>query len=196
MTREFEASAYPNALAVWKAARPYVLGGSSGMFATCIIQPVDLVKVRLQLAGEGVKGPKAGAVATVLTVLREDGMLSFYRGLGAALLRQATYTTARLGLFNSARDKVQEEYFPAQHIPTYVLATLGLSAGGIASVFGTPADLALIRMQSDSTLPKEQRRNYTGVGNALGRIIKEEGFFALWKARNAVSPTSACPYLS
>jgi len=48
-------------------------------------------------------------------------------------------------------------------------------------VVGTPADLALIRMQADGTLPLAQRRNYTGVFNALSRIVSEEGFFALWK---------------
>eukprot|EP00004_Rigifila_ramosa_P017645 TRINITY_DN4306_c0_g1_i1.p1 TRINITY_DN4306_c0_g1~~TRINITY_DN4306_c0_g1_i1.p1 ORF type:complete len:166 (-),score=43.09 TRINITY_DN4306_c0_g1_i1:59-556(-) len=36
-------------------------------------------------------------------------------------------------------------------------------------------------MQTDGTLPAAQRRNYTGVGNALTRIVKEEGFFSLWK---------------
>lgn len=46
---------------------------------------------------------------------------------------------------------------------------------------GTPADLVLIRMQSDSTLPLEQRRNYKNVVDAFSRIVNEEGFFSLWK---------------
>ena len=36
-------------------------------------------------------------------------------------------------------------------------------------------------MQSDSTLPLEQRRNYKNVLDAFSRIIREEGFFSLWK---------------
>ena len=36
-------------------------------------------------------------------------------------------------------------------------------------------------MQADSTLPVEQRRNYTGVFNALARITKEEGPAGLFK---------------
>jgi hypothetical protein len=31
---------------VWVAAKPFVNGGLSGMAATCIIQPIDMVKVR------------------------------------------------------------------------------------------------------------------------------------------------------
>jgi len=42
-------------------------------------------------------------------------------------------------------------------------------------VFGTPADVALIRIQADSTLPPEKRRNYKGVTNALIRMTREEG---------------------
>lgn len=61
-----------------------------------------------------------------------------------------------------------------------------LLAGGIGSIFGTPADLVLIRMQSDATLPVEQRRNYKNVFDAFGRIVKEEGLLSCWKG---ASPT-------
>ena len=56
-----------------------------------------------------------------------------------------------------------------------------LLAGAIGSTFGTPADLVLIRMQSDSTLPPQMRRNYKNFFDALGRIVKEEGVPGLWK---------------
>lgn len=39
--------------AAWLAIKPYVNGGASGMAATCIIQPIDMVKVRLQLGAKG-----------------------------------------------------------------------------------------------------------------------------------------------
>lgn len=29
--------------------QPFAIGGISGMFATCIIQPVDMIKVTIQL---------------------------------------------------------------------------------------------------------------------------------------------------
>ena len=38
---------------IWKTIKPFVNGGSSGMLATCVIQPVDMVKVRLQLGASG-----------------------------------------------------------------------------------------------------------------------------------------------
>jgi solute carrier family 25 oxoglutarate transporter 11 len=56
-----------------------------------------------------------------------------------------------------------------------------LLAGGIGSIFGTPADLVLIRMQADSTLPVDKRRNYKNFFDAFGRIVREEGVLGLWK---------------
>ena len=57
----------------------------------------------------------------------------------------------------------------AQPIPLIKKAAAGLTAGGLGAMVGSPADLSLIRMQSDSTLPAAQRRNYKGVGDALVR---------------------------
>lgn len=42
----------------WKVVKPYVNGGLSGMMSTVIIQPIDMVKVRLQLGETG--GPVRG----------------------------------------------------------------------------------------------------------------------------------------
>lgn len=30
---------------VWRTIKPFVNGGASGMLATCVIQPIDMVKV-------------------------------------------------------------------------------------------------------------------------------------------------------
>ena len=45
----------------------------------------------------------------------------------------------------------------------------GLTAGGLGALVGSPADLTLIRMQADNTLPVASRRNYKGVGDAMAR---------------------------
>ena len=35
----------PQSLGVWPTVKPFVNGGASGMLATCVIQPVDMIKV-------------------------------------------------------------------------------------------------------------------------------------------------------
>ena len=49
-------------------------------------------------------------------------------------------------------------------------------------------DLALIRMMADGRLPVDKRRNYRNVGDALMRVIREEGFLSMWRG---CSPTVA-----
>lgn len=55
------------------------------------------------------------------------------------------------------------------NLPLWQKAACGLTAGGIGALVGTPADLTLIRMQADATLPVEHRRNYKGVTEAMVR---------------------------
>lgn len=41
-------------------------------------------------------------------IIAQDGVGGLYKGLGAGLLRQATYTTARLGIFQYISDYLKE----------------------------------------------------------------------------------------
>lgn len=68
-----------------------------------------------------------------------------------------------------------------QNIPLWQKAVAGLVAGGLGALVGNPADLTLIRMQADATMPPEQRRNYKGVGDAFSRIVREEGIGGLFR---------------
>ncbi|CDJ60500.1 mitochondrial 2-oxoglutarate/malate carrier protein, putative [Eimeria maxima] len=111
----------PTCSAISKA-RPFIVGGLSGCIATCCIQPVDMVKVRLQLVGEGGAKASTSPVQVLKSVLKNEGVLALYKGLDAGITRQA-----------------------------------------------------------DATLPPESRRNYTGIFNAISRIVKEEGLLGLWR---------------
>src|SRR5689334_14611586 len=85
-----------------RAALPFVNGGLSGMFATLCIQPIDMVKVRIQLAGEGARGgPRPSPLGVAKDIIAQGKVLDLYSGLSAGLLRQAVYTTARLGFFDT-----------------------------------------------------------------------------------------------
>ncbi|KZV25693.1 mitochondrial dicarboxylate/tricarboxylate transporter DTC [Dorcoceras hygrometricum] len=163
----------PKSAGIWPSVKPFANGGVSGMLATCVIQPIDMIKVRIQL-GQG----SAGEVTK--NMLKNDGIGAFYKGLSAGLLRQATYTTARLGSFKMLTNKALEAN-DGKPLPLYQKALCGLTAGAIGATVGSPADLALIRMQADATLPVAQRRNYTNAFHALYRITADEGVLALWK---------------
>jgi len=163
----------------------FLFGGTAGMAATCFVQPLDLVKTRMQV-NKGVEGAvKPSTVSVILGVVKNEGISTLYTGLSAGLLRQATYTTSRLGIYTSLFEHFSTEGKPPGF---FMKAALGMSAGGMAAFVGTPAEVALIRMTSDGSLPVEKRRNYSSVFNALARIYKEEGLTTLWRG---ATPTIA-----
>jgi len=70
------------------------------MAATCFVQPLDLVKNRMQLSGMGGKAKEYRTSFHAFTsILKNEGITAMYTGLSAGLLRQATYTTTRLGVY-------------------------------------------------------------------------------------------------
>lgn len=141
-----------------------------------------MIKVRLQLAGEGVKtGPKPTPMSVTREIIAAGKVMDLYTGLSAGLLRQAVYTTARLGFFDTFMKSLSATAeADGRKIGFKERAGAGLTAGGLAAFVGNPADLALIRMQSDGLKPKAERANYRGVGDALMRIAKNEGVTRLW----------------
>ncbi|VDL97884.1 unnamed protein product [Schistocephalus solidus] len=95
------------------------------------------------------------------------------------MLRQATYTTTRLGIYTSLFEHFSSSGGSAP--PFLAKVGIGMTAGVIGSFVGTPTEVCLIRMTADGRLPVAERRSYTHVFNALYRIVKEEGLLALWR---------------
>jgi solute carrier family 25 oxoglutarate transporter 11 len=157
----------------------FFIGGMSGMIATCVIQPIDYIKVQIQVRSEGgSKDLSPFKIAKEITA--KEGFTTLYKGLDSALLRQAVYTSTRLGIFYNIKDYIKKHNGGKE---PNVLQNIGASlcAGAIGSFVGNPADLALIRMQSDANLPLEERRNYKHVFDALIRTVREEGILTLWR---------------
>ncbi|NP_001090497.1 solute carrier family 25 member 11 [Xenopus laevis] len=158
----------------------FLFGGLAGMGATVFVQPLDLVKNRMQLSGEGAKTKEyKTSFHAVGSILRNEGLRGIYTGLSAGLLRQATYTTTRLGIYTI----LFEKFTKADGTPPnfFMKAAIGMTAGATGAFVGTPAEVALIRMTADGRMPVDQRRGYTNVFNALVRMTREEGITTLWR---------------
>lgn len=157
----------------------FALGGISGSFATLCIQPLDMIKVRIQLLSE--QGHKNISPITVgKDIIKQHGFLYLYKGLDSAILRQIFYGTTRLGLFYSFLDHFKTKNH-GKEVTLLQKSVSSFTAGGIAAFVANPADLVLIRIQADGTLPVEQRRNYKNAFDGIARIAKEEGVTKLWR---------------
>lgn len=100
----------------------FLIGGMSGIVATTFVshhlishfllqvQPIDLIKVRIQiLAGEN-PGKTFGPVDVAKDIFKNDGgFKGFYKGIDSAYMRQAVYTTARFGIFLNLTEYVKQK---------------------------------------------------------------------------------------
>lgn len=164
-----------------KTLEPFVCGGSAATFASCVIHPIDLAKVRMQLFGQLNPGKPIPSFPVILsTMIKNDGPLSIYKGVDAAIGRQMVYGTARIGLHRTFSDALVT-WNDGKPINFFIKTLSGMASGSIAVCIGTPFDIALVRLQSDGMAPLKDRRNYKNVFDALIRTTKEEGVGALYK---------------
>ena len=75
----------------------FLVGTCSGVTAVVIIQPMDMIKVRSQLASEA--GRNSGIFNVAKEIAADGGAKGFYKGIDSAILRQCVYGTARLGIY-------------------------------------------------------------------------------------------------
>ena len=73
--------------------------GGAAVITVSFIHPIDVVKTRLQIAGEAGRQTKQynGVSGVVKTILADEGAAAFYKGIGAAWMREASYTSLRFG---------------------------------------------------------------------------------------------------
>jgi solute carrier family 25 oxoglutarate transporter 11 len=158
----------------------FLIGGASGMIATSVILPMDYIKVHMQVAREGKTGGGISPMTFAKETLRTKGWKTFYTGLDSALMRQIMYASVRLGLYKSLCD-MDKEKTGSSVLPFWKKALYSCVSGTVGSIVGNPADLALIRLQTDLTLPEAQRRHYKHFFDAVIRIPREEGILAYWR---------------
>lgn len=119
--------------------------GSSAVITVTGIHPIDVVKTRLQVSGEGTRNYKSlGIGGTVKTIFKEEGLVAFWKGIGAAWLREASYTSLRLGLYGPIKKamgvKSDSNFF--------MKFSAGSAAGAIGSLVGNPFDVVKTRMMA------------------------------------------------
>eukprot|EP00069_Balaena_mysticetus_P007295 bmy_19113T0 len=89
----------------WK---PFVYGGLASIVAEFGTFPVDLTKTRLQVQGQSIdvrfKEIKyRGMFHALFRIYKEEGVLALYSGIAPALLRQASYGTIKIGIYQSLK---------------------------------------------------------------------------------------------
>lgn len=111
--------------------------------------------VRQQLYGGG-KGGNTTVASAALHLLRTEGLHGAYRGYSAAMLREATYSSLRFGLYEPIKACLGAE---GHNSPLWIKILAGLSAGALGGGLMSPTDLLKVRMQSDRGPPRSMQHH-------------------------------------
>jgi len=123
-------------------------GGLAACTAEALTLPIDVVKVRQQVSTE----TPEGFLTILRAVARAEGTKGLFSGLKPALVRQASYQSIKMYLYEPIRDAVLSATTPEEAKDAdpklWQMVVAGGLAGAIGTVITSPTDLLKIRMQS------------------------------------------------
>eukprot|EP00250_Pteridium_aquilinum_P011868 c20359_g1_i2 orf=295-1110(+) len=124
-----------------------------------------------------------GFFSCLLRISRDEGLTGLWRGTGAALMREASYSSIRMGLYEPFKLMLGGDD-PA-HTPLWIKVTAGASAGVIGSAIANPTDVIMVRMQArpfqTSSGGAHPGWNYGGPFKAFSSIARTEGISGLYR---------------
>ncbi|KAI8625130.1 mitochondrial carrier domain-containing protein [Xylariaceae sp. FL1651] len=158
---------------------PYEIlaGGTAGACQVVFTNPLEIVKIRLQVQGEVVKATEGAQKRSAMWIVKNLGLKGLYKGASACLLRDVPFSAIYFPTYSHLKKDLFGES-PAKKLGVLQLLTAGAIAGMPAAYLTTPCDVIKTRLQVEA---RKGDTSYTGLRHAATTIMKEEGFKAFFK---------------
>ncbi|KAI4173029.1 MAG: hypothetical protein LQ343_003139 [Gyalolechia ehrenbergii] len=151
-------------------------GGSAGACQVIFTNPLEIVKIRLQVQGEMAKHtdvPRRSA----MWIVRNLGLVGLYKGASACLLRDVPFSAIYFPGYNHLKRDLFGEG-PSKKLGIIQLLTAGAIAGMPAAYLTTPCDVIKTRLQVEA---RKGETKYTSLRHCAATVYREEGFRAFFK---------------
>ncbi|EPB90455.1 mitochondrial aspartate-glutamate transporter agc1 [Mucor circinelloides] len=154
-------------------------GGAAGASQVVFTNPLEIVKIRLQIQGEQAKNLSADAAPrrSAIWIVKHLGIVGLYKGVAACLLRDVPFSAIYFPAYAHLKKDLFKEG-PDHKLAITELLMAGAIAGMPAAYFTTPADVIKTRLQVEA---RKGQTTYTGITDAARKIFAEEGFKAFFK---------------
>ncbi|ANB13705.1 Sfc1p [Sugiyamaella lignohabitans] len=163
----------------------FVAGVGAGLTeAVLIVNPTEVVKIRLQAQAHSLVDPVTGpkyrnAAHCVYTVIREEGIGAMYRGVVLTAARQASNQGVNFTVYSGLKAKLQELQPEYQMLPSWQTSIIGLISGALGPLSNAPLDTIKTRMQREGGHSTESGlARFTRIAKQL---IQQEGTAALYR---------------
>jgi len=153
-------------------------GGAAGGMGISVLNPMEVVKTQLQAAGD----TKTSAPDIIKRILRTDGVLGFWAGIGPNITRTFLVCAAELGTYDEVKTQMVSKNLLQDGPEAHLCAS---SAAGFASAsVSTPVDVIKTRLMNQAgarMAAHSATQQYRGVLDAFVTIVKREGPAALYQ---------------
>lgn len=186
-------------------------GGVAGAVSKTATAPLARLTILYQVRGISSVYSYSGAFGTMATsqtptknsvfrglrhIVQTEGIKSLWKGNGVTIVHRIPYSAANFWMYEKVNE-YWKEYIPSQGPVSYGDVTRRLVAGGMAGMVACtiayPLDLIRTRLAAQT-----EYIYYTGIGDALKKIVHEEGIVGLYRGIGAtlmqVAPSLAINY--
>ncbi|XWS72434.1 hypothetical protein CRYUN_Cryun02cG0039400 [Craigia yunnanensis] len=170
-----------------------IAGGAAGAFAKTTIAPLERIKILLQTRTDGFQS--LGVYQSLKKVLKHEGVLGFYKGNGASVIRIIPYAALHFMTYEQYRSWILDNYSFLGSGPVVDLLA-GSASGGTAVLCTYPLDLARTKLAYQVVDTRTNfrcgirslyhRPAYSGITDVLTTVYKEAGIRGLYRG---VGPT-------
>jgi len=119
------------------------MAGGAAVITVTFIHPIDVIKTRIQISAEY---GKLGMGGTASRIINSEGVVSLWKGVNAAWLREASYTSLRLGLYEPC--KIAFGCTTPETTTFIKKFAAGSAAGALGSLAGNPFDVLKTKMMA------------------------------------------------
>ncbi|WWC92762.1 uncharacterized protein L201_007721 [Kwoniella dendrophila CBS 6074] len=145
--------------------------GAGATEAIAVVTPMEVIKIRLQAQQHSLADPLdipryRNAAHAAFTIVREEGLLTLYRGVSLTALRQATNQGVNFTAYQQFKKwsfDFQPQYKESGVLPSWQTMILGLVSGAMGPFSNAPIDTIKTRIQKASHVPGE---------TAMSRLVK------------------------
>ncbi|OCL04175.1 calcium-binding mitochondrial carrier protein-like protein Aralar1 [Glonium stellatum] len=152
-------------------------GGTAGGCQVIFTNPLEIVKIRLQVQGEVSKSVENAPKRSAIWIVKNLGLVGLYKGASACLLRDVPFSAIYFPTYNH----LKRDYFgesPTKSLGVVQMLTAGAVAGMPAAYLTTPFDVIKTRLQVEARKGEAQ---YLSLRHAAKTIWQQEGFKAFFK---------------
>lgn len=167
--------------------RDLIAGALMGGVVHTIVAPIERAKLLLQTQESNMAILSAthkrfkGMFDCIVRTVREEGILSLWRGNGSSVLRYYPSVALNFSLKDLYRNILRGGYFPEGHFVTGTSANFiaGAAAGCTTLVIIYPLDIAHTRLAAD--LGRTEARQFRGISHFLSTIHQRDGIQGVYR---------------